>query len=408
MKKYLIGKGVTAVLALALTAPVLGGCENVSEQDIQSAAEAVSDAATAISEAAGTSEELEAALNAANAYIRDVDLESLVQLGDYKGVTVEVEKPEISVEDVETYLEYMEQSMPASKEVTGRPVQEGDTVNIAFAGRLKETDEYFDGGTSESYDLVIGSHSFIDGFEEGLIGAEIGETRDLELKFPDSYHAENLAGKEVIFETTVHSIKVQAPMDDAYAAGLGLEGVTDMASLKTYLQKQMQAQDDETYKEKVEEAVIEKVVGNAIVSETPQEMVDRYVAQFNQQATLMAQNYSEMYGYTVTADDFVNMLMTQNNFTGTAEEYIRDRAKQTANRYLVLADVAAQEGITVTDEELEASIKEDLSSATQPYDNLDDYLKALGVSKEGYREELLGHKVAEFLTEQATVKEPAK
>ena len=195
MKRRNIGKGVAVAAAAVLCVQALAGCGNVSTEEVTEAAEAVSDAASELSSVASalSSIDVEKAINAANAYIKDLDVDSLVQLGDYKGLEVAVKKPAITMEDVDTYLEYYAQTMPASKEVTGRPVQEGDTVNIAFAGRLKETDEYFDGGTSDSYDLVIGSHSFIDGFEDGLIGAEVGETRDLDLFFPEDYAQRVLA-----------------------------------------------------------------------------------------------------------------------------------------------------------------------------------------------------------------------
>ena len=154
--------------------------------------------------------------------------------------------------------------------------------------------------------------------------------------------------------------------------------------------------------------MLEQALANSTVGQAPEEMIERYVAQFTQQATLVADNYSASYGYSVTPDYYVNVLMSQDGFTGTPDEYIRDRAVKTSQRYLMLAEIAQKEGISVTEEELEAALQSDLSSESQPYDSIDDLLKALGATKEGYKEELLGRKVTEFLVDNAVVTEPAE
>ena len=202
-------KTMTAFLAAIVTAVSLAGCGGNKPDD-----------ATQVESSSEQGDK-----NDPNnpAYLKDMDLTKYVTLGEYKGITVEVQSPEVSEAEVDAYIQYVTSSMPATEEVTGRPVQEGDTVNIDYAGKYADSGEAFDGGTAQGYDLVIGSHSFIDGFEDGLIGANIGDTLDLNLTFPEDYGHSELAGVDVIFTVTVNSIKVKPDFDDAYAASLGIE-----------------------------------------------------------------------------------------------------------------------------------------------------------------------------------------
>ena len=397
---------LAAASAAALMLGMLGGCSNENAQELADTAESV---AQEVSDAATTDESLMAILNAANAYLKDLNLDDYVTTGDYKNLAVEVtERSTVTDEEVEKYIESVASTLPATKEITDRSVQSGDTVNIDYKGKLKETGEYFEKGSAEAFDLLIGSGTFIPGFEDGLIGANVGEERDLELTFPEGYRDENVAGKEVIFETKVNAIKVKPDIDDEYVRNLGLEGVNNLAQFKEYLGNRIQERYDEVYESNVKETVTEKVVDEATVKDVPQEMIDRYVAQFTQQAKLMAEVYSATYGYTVTYEDYINSLMQQNGFSGTVDEYLKDRAEKTAKRYMVLVDIAQKEGITVSDSEVEKSIQEDLAGSSQPYESEEELLQALGVTREGYREELLGSRVVEYLVEKANVTDKAQ
>ena len=397
---------LAAASAAALMLGMLGGCSNENAQELADTAESV---AQEVSDAATTDESLMAILNAANAYLKDLNLDDYVTTGDYKNLAVEVtERSTVTDEEVEKYIESVASTLPATKEITDRSVQSGDTVNIDYKGKLKETGEYFEKGSAEAFDLLIGSGTFIPGFEDGLIGANVGEERDLELTFPEGYRDENVAGKEVIFETKVNAIKVKPDIDDEYVRNLGLEGVNNLAQFKEYLGNRIQERYDEVYESNVKETVTEKVVDEATVKDVPQEMIDRYVAQFTQQAKLMAEVYSATYGYTVTYEDYINSLMQQNGFSGTVDEYLKERADMTAKRYMVLVDIAQKEGITVSDSEVEKSIQEDLAGSSQPYESEEELLQALGVTREGYREELLGSRVVEYLVEKANVTDKAQ
>ncbi|MCH5279315.1 MAG: trigger factor [Christensenellaceae bacterium] len=147
------------------------------------------------------------------AFTAEVVLRPEVKLGQYKGIEAEKTEYNVTDEDVNKEIDRRRESMARTVNVE-RPVQEGDTVVLDFAGFLGE--EQFEGGTAENYSLKIGSHTFIPGFEEQMVGMNIGETRDLNVTFPADYQAENLAGKDVIFKVTVHSISVdELPEFDA-------------------------------------------------------------------------------------------------------------------------------------------------------------------------------------------------
>ncbi|MBQ8032102.1 MAG: FKBP-type peptidyl-prolyl cis-trans isomerase, partial [Butyrivibrio sp.] len=178
----------------------------------------------------------------------DVDVDSLVKLGDYKDITVEAKKTEVTDQDVEDALNSTYSANPEMLEVTDRAIEEGDTANIDYEGKYADTKEAFQGGTAQGYDLAIGSGQFIDGFEDGLVGVKTGETVDLNLQLPENYGSADLAGKDVIFTVTVNSIKApaQEPSYD-WAKGLGIDGVTNLEELKAHMKEDLENEAEESY-----------------------------------------------------------------------------------------------------------------------------------------------------------------
>ena len=149
--------------------------------------------------------------------MKDIDVEKCVTLGQYKGITVEKTIQAVTDEDVENEIQSALASYPVEQE--GREAQEGDTVNIDYVGRIDG--EEFEGGSDTGADLLLGSGQFIEGFEDGLIGATAGETRVLDLTFPSDY-TEELSGKDVEFTVTVNAVKVplEEPTDERVAANI--------------------------------------------------------------------------------------------------------------------------------------------------------------------------------------------
>ncbi len=345
------------------------------------------------------------------AYLKDIELDKYVTLGEYKGVTVEVASPEVTDSEVESYLQYVESSMAATVEVTDRAVQEGDTVNIDYAGRYAESGEAFDGGTAQGYDLTIGSHTFIDGFEDGLIGAELGEIRDLNLKFPDTYGNADLAGAEVIFTVTVNAIKIKPDFDDAYAASLGVEGVSTIDDLRSYIKTSLLEDKQSTYDTNVQNKSLEAATNGCMFENPPQALIDRVAVNYDDQMNKVASYYSATYGSQMTTESVFKTLMAQEGYTGEVEDYKAEKVLELAKQYIMLGSIASKEGIEVTEDELNEKLSSDMESANasasdeEKVDSLDAYKEKVDV--EDVRETLLTKKVVEFLAENANVVEPA-
>ena len=208
-------------------------------------------------------------------YFKDIEIGEKVVLGDYKNLEVVSNVSAITDEDVDNYIDYMLSMSPELVEVTDRDVVEiGDVANIDYEG--KKDGVAFDGGTAQGYDLGIGSGSFIEGFEEGLVGVKKGETVDLNLTFPENYHSADLAGAEVVFTVTVNAIYEEATPEftDEYVAGLGIENVATVAEYREYLRTMMVEAEEEYALQDVQTQVISMVTENATVTEVPQELID--------------------------------------------------------------------------------------------------------------------------------------
>ena len=202
MKKF-----ITTMTVLALSASVLAGCGKTAEngESTQAGTESAAPAETGSETAAAAVEYGE------DAYVDGINVADYVTLGEYKGIEVTETTPTVTDDYVQSYIDYALQSNMVTTEVTDSDVQTGDIANIDYEGKIDGV--AFEGGTDKGYDLEIGSGSFIDGFEDGLIGAEIGETRDVTVTFPESYPNAEVAGKEAVFTVTVNSIHTESLPD---------------------------------------------------------------------------------------------------------------------------------------------------------------------------------------------------
>ena len=258
------------------------------ETSVEAADSLSSDSGDASASATPTISALENLENLATMTLAEVNPEEFVTLGEYKGITVEVAAPSVSDEDVENQLQSIFSSNPPMVEVTDRAVQDGDTVNIDYVGKYADSGEAFEGGTAQGADLVIGSNSYIDGFESGLIGVNKGDTVDLNLTFPENYGAADLAGKDVVFTVTVNSISVKSDeMTDEWAAGLGAtfsnvqedagdRVVTNLEDLREYIRIGLTKDAEDSYKTNVENAVLEAVTANSDFKSVPENLYNRY------------------------------------------------------------------------------------------------------------------------------------
>ena len=278
-------------------------------------------------------------------FAAEVAVRPEVELGEYKGVEVTKADAEVTDADVEEELKKVQDQNSRTVSVEDRAVKDGDMTDIDFEGFIDG--EAFDGGKGENYPLTIGSHSFIDTFEEQMIGMNIGEEKELNVTFPEDYHAENLKGKPATFKVTVKEIKEkQLPeLDDDFA-----QDVSDFDTLAEYkddLKKKIAERKESEAKAKKESEAIEKVV-EAAKMDIPQAMIDTQVnrmledfAMRLQQQGLSVEQYFQYTG--MTADKIM--------------EEMKPEAVKRIKNSLVLEAVAKAENIEVSEEEFEAELQ---------------------------------------------------
>lgn len=377
-----------AALLMGAAAMAMTACGGSGEENAQGAqeTEGAAQPSDTGAEDAGTSQ-TEAG------YLKDIDVEDYVTLGEYKGLSISLKEPAVEEQEIEDYIAYVLQNRPAYEEITDRAALAGDTVEIDYVGKLD--DVAFEGGTGSTSDLVLGSGSFIPGFEDGVIGMEIGETKDVEAVFPDPYQSNpDLAGKTAVFTVTLNGIRLQkeqTELTDEYVADFGIEGVTDVESYRTYLHDAMLEQKQSDYELERSNQVVEKAFAAAQFSGTPEEMVNR----LNDVITNSVSSYAAMLGMEV-AD------VVAANYGGTPEEYedtLRKQAEATAQQYIMLQAIAQREGISVSQQEVEEGLAQE--AADYGYGDVEEY-KAL-VDVEAYKEHLMTQKVIRFLSENAVV-----
>ena len=230
-----------------------------------------------------------------------------VELGQYKGI--EVERVEYTVTDEDVKKEINSRLEAQARTVSvDRPVQEGDSTVIDFAGFLG--DEQFEGGTAENYTLKIGSHTFIPGFEEQMVGMNKGEQRDIKVTFPTDYQAEHLAGKEVIFKVTVHEINFEEipELDDDFVQDTS--EFNTVAEFEANIREELEKRAKENSKFAYENAAVQKAVDNAKVEihkDIIEEEVDMQIKRFEQQLSMYGTSLKDYIDYAgITMEDIRN------------------------------------------------------------------------------------------------------
>ncbi len=306
-----------------------------------------------------------------------------VKLGDYKGLTAEKNEVTVTDEDIDNELKPFINR--ATRMVTvEREAKEGDTVVIDFEGFLDGTP--FDGGKAEGHSLELGSGSFIPGFEEQLVGAKAGDEKELNVTFPEDYHASELAGKPVVFKVKVHEVKEkQLPqVDDEFAKDVS--EFDTLADFRKDLGDKLKERRETQAQRDFEAALMEQVMSNMEV-EIPDAMVD-YEA--DQLVNDMAQRIQAQ---GIPFEQYLSMM-------GMTVDMMREQAKAAAlervRRDLALGAVVAAENITVSDEEIEEEYKR---LAEQYHMELDKVKEA--VDAEGIRKEQSYHKAEHVVYDSA-------
>lgn len=321
-------------------------------------------------------------------YLNDITAADYVTLGNYIGIEASADEPVVEDGMIDIYFSYYVLPQIPADEVTGRAIEEGDTVNIDFVGYLDG--ETFDGGTGLDYDLTIGAHQFIDGFEDGLIGVNVGETVSLNLTFPDPYDSNpDLSGAPVVFEVTVNSIGRKDI--DAYVQTLGIEDCNTEQDFMDYLYNVFYDDAVQTYNNTIESTLTNTIMADCTFKEPPAEMVERHVNEIEKAMTAQA----EVYGMTLAA-----FMQTYYGMDETAyKEQFQEEALTEVQQYIMYQAIADAEGLSATDEQLEEEI--DNRVETYGYESEEAYRESTDV--EMIREWLMRKNVMEFLKENGSI-----
>ena len=374
---------ITLLLLLTMLVTAIAGCGKKAE----TAAETETSTET-------TTETTTTGLSARNFKAADY-----VTLGNYKGFEVEAAALEaVTDEDVENYISYILSYYTEEVEITDRAAQTGDIVHVLSVGKTLDGEE-FDNSGETGYDVEIGGTGYIEGYAEGLEGASIGDVVELNLTFPEDYSATDLAGQEAIFTLTVESIKqsVAAELNDELIVRMDTENGSDYktvdgfrAGVRTMLEEYAQS----TYDNTVAAAVLDQISAEATFQELPADLLTYFKDSITSYYTSEAAYYGtdlETYMSTyfgITLDAFNTEVLTM--------------AATSAKEELICQLIAELENITVSDEDMNARLDEDVKAAGLT--TKEEYLGTTDI--EDYRAYLVKLDVLQFLIENAVVVEP--
>lgn len=304
--------------------------------------------------------------------------ECIESFAEYKGITVDVAREEISEEMLDYYTEYFF-SIDA-EEIEGWVADNGDTVVIDFVGTIDGV--AFSGGTAEGQQLVLGSHSYISGFEDGLLGSKAGDVRTLDLMFPEEYpHNPDLAGQPCQFEVTVQ--KVIPGVSDAAVAALNSSLFSTAAEYRAFVQEAVNEYTASDYENNIVNAALNKIIGETQFKEIPSSILEKQKEYVNTQ-------YSEIAGYYgVTVEYYLQV-------SGTTVESL---AENFAKQQIAFYKIAKEEGIELTEEEINDEIEFQIQY--YEYDSEEAYFAEH--PKEELLDSILCQKVYKYLLEVTKV-----
>ncbi len=314
-----------------------------------------------------------------------IDVEKCVTLGDYKGVTVEKTIQSVTDEDVQNEIDNALANYPVEVD---QAAKEGDTVNIDYVGKIDG--EEFDGGSDQGADLKLGSGKFIDGFEDGLIGARKGETRTLNLTFPEDY-TQDLAGKAVEFTVTVNAVKepLSEPTDQWVADNI--EGYDNIADYKAGIRSEQEESNEQTAENQVRYAAWTQVIDNCTINEYPETLVEVGKKLYKQQV----ETYAKYAGMEL--DAYIESSgLTQEEYQSNMEEY----GKNVAAQALVCQAICNKEGFAIGDDDYQKALQDMLTEYGCTEDEL---IQTYG--QDNVEQSIMLNRVSNLIMENANVTE---
>ena len=327
-------------------------------------------------------------------FTAEVAVRPEVALGEYKGLEVDKVPTDVTDEEVEAELKKAQEKNAREVKVEDRPVKQGDVITLDYAGTIDGVP--FDGGTATSQTLEIGSHSFIDTFEDQLVDMNIGDEKDVEVTFPEEYHSPEVAGKPAVFHVKVLGItEKQLPeIDDDFA-----QDTTEFDSLEEYkddIRGRLKLAKDEQAKNTMSNQLIDKVIEGAQM-DIPEAMVEAQVDQ-------MAQEFQQRVSYQgITFDQYLQ-------FTGQDPDAFRENMKPEALKRiqgsLVLEQIAKEEGLTADDDDLKAELERMASMYQMSVDQIEQFMPE--EEKESMKNNLATQKAVDFLLDNANIVEASE
>lgn len=314
-----------------------------------------------------------------------IDVEKCVTLGDYKGVTVEKTIQSVTDEDVQNEIDNALANYPVEVDQAAKV---GDTVNIDYVGKIDG--EEFDGGSDQGADLKLGSGKFIDGFEDGLIGARKGETRTLNLTFPEDY-TQDLAGKAVEFTVTVNAVKepLSEPTDQWVADNI--EGYDNLADYKAGIRSEQEESNEQTAENQVRYAAWTQVIDNCTINEYPETLVEVGKKLYEQQV----ETYAKYAGMEL--DAYIESSgLTQEEYQSNMEEY----GKNVAAQALVCQAICDKEGFAIGDDDYQKALQDMLTEYGCTEDEL---IQTYG--QDNVEQSIMLNRVSNLILENANVTE---
>ena len=309
-----------------------------------------------------------------------------VKLGKYKKLGVKKEKVEVTKEEIEHELGHIKEQFVEVKTLDdSAKIKEGMVAVIDFEGFLNGTP--FQGGKGEDYSLEIGSHTFIPGFEEALVGLKKGDKKDVKVTFPENYHSEDLKGKPVVFKVVIKEVKerVFPEFNKEFFEDLNVGGVESLDDLKHYIEENLKAEKEHQLEDDYLFKCLDKVVEGAKF-EIPEEMT-------NDEVNRLVREFSEKLQYQgLKLDDYLKYTNSNlDDFKGT----LKDEANRRVGYRLVMDAVADKEKLEVTDEELQKGLEE---TAQQYQMSKEDFIKEIK-DQELFKYDLLMKKAMKVITE---------
>ncbi len=315
-----------------------------------------------------------------------------VTLGEYEGIKVNKIEHNVTDEDIDNDIKVTQNKNARLVPVDDRAAQSGDTVTIDFAGTADGV--AFEGGTAENYDLELGSNTFIPGFEDQVIGMKLSEEKDVNVTFPEEYHAPDLAGKPAVFKVKLKEIKAKElpELDDDFASE-----VSEFETMKEFrdsVKERLEKAAEQRVKTETENAVIDKVVEGASV-EIPDAMI-------KEQTERMVQDFAQRLQYQ-GLDIESYMQYTGNTIDGFKESF-RPQAEKQIKTTLVLEAISKEAGIDVTEEEVSDKIAEMAKQYNMEADKLKELMQERDI--DNLKEEISMNKVIDMLVNKAKISKP--